>query len=74
MSHSVALVPAPFYAPVRTGTGSLPAFGERDRLLRRLRMPARLPPPPHAEGGLIYGRDGCLVVDGNVGGRVDVYA
>ena len=74
MSYSAALVPAPFYAPVRTDTGSLPAFDKKPRRLRRLPMPERLPPPPHAEGGLIYGQDGCLVADGTVGSRVDVYA
>ncbi len=73
MPHTAALVPAPFYAPVRTDAAPLPTVGERARSPGRLRFSARRPPRVDADDGLIYRRDGCLVGDGSVGRRVNLY-
>ena len=72
MAKSAALVPIPFYAPVRTGTGTLFKFGESSKrpvvLRQQLRTVASEP-----DDGLIYSGGGCLVADLRIGTRVNIY-
>ena len=72
MAESTALVPIPFYPPVRTGTGAFFKFGESSRrpilLERQVR---RIAPEP--DDGLIYSGGGRLVADWRVGTRLNIY-
>lgn len=72
MSESTALVPVPFYPPVRTGTGSFFNFGEQSRrslpLDRAVRTVA-----PRPDGAMAYRRDGLFVDPVRIGTRVNLY-
>jgi hypothetical protein len=73
MSQSAALVPVPFYPPVRTAAGSRRQFGtvpERPLVRTRQRPTAAAEP----DGGAAYNRDGFFIADPWIGTRVDVYA
>lgn len=73
MSESTALVPVPFYPPVRTGAGALFKFGERPgRPLFREHAVRTV--APGTDEGMAYRRDGLLVDDARIGTRVNVYA
>ena len=72
MAESAALVPIPFYAPVRSGTGSLFKFGEspkRPVLLKEQVWTVASEP----DDGLTYSGAGCLVADLRIGTRVNIY-
>jgi hypothetical protein len=72
MADSAALVPIPFYPPVRTGAGTLFKFGESFRrpviLKQQVRTVASEP-----DDGLTYSGGGRLVADMRVGTRVNIY-
>lgn len=72
MADSAALVPIPFYPPVRTGTGALFNFGESSRRPVLLKQQVRTV-APEPEDGLIYGGGGRLVADLRIGTRVNIY-
>ncbi len=72
MAESAALVPIPFYPPVRTGTGSLFTFGESSRHPVCLEQPVRAV-TPEPDDGLIYSGGGRLVADLRIGTRVNIY-
>jgi hypothetical protein len=73
MSESTALVPVPFYPPVRSGAGALFKFGERPgRPLFREQAVRTIASRP--DEGMAYRRDGLLVDDACIGTRVNVYA
>ena len=72
MAESAALVPIPFYPPVRAGTGTLFTFGESSRrpvLLERQVLTVSSEP----DDGLIYSGGGRLVADLWIGTRVNIY-
>jgi hypothetical protein len=72
MSESTALVPIPFYAPVRAGTGSSFKFGETSHgplLLAQGRRIVEAEP----DDGMAYRRDGRFVDDVRIGGIVNIY-
>jgi hypothetical protein len=73
MTESTALVPVPFYPPVRAGTGALFKFGERPGHppLREYAVRTVAPGPGK---GMAYRRDGLFVDDAHIGTRVNVYA
>lgn len=73
MSEPAALVPVPFFAPVRTGTGSLFEFSEnpRPRLIVE-RQERTLASEPDA--GLVYSRGGRYLADMRIGRLVNIYA
>ena len=73
MAESAALVPIPFYPPVRTGTGTLFKFGESFRRPLILKPQVRTV-APELDDGLIYSGGGRLVADWRVGTRVNIYA
>ena len=72
MADSAALVPIPFYPPVRTGTGTRFTFGESFRrpvlLMQQVQAVA-----PEPDDGLMYSGAGRLVVDLRIGTRVNIY-
>ncbi len=72
MTESAALVPVPFYPPVRSGTGTLFTFGESSSgpVLLRQQVPTAAPEP---DDGLIYSGGGRLVADVWIGTRVNIY-
>jgi hypothetical protein len=72
MAKSAALVPIPFYAPVRSVTGTLFKFGESSRrpvLLERQVWTVA----PEPDDVLAYSGEGCLVADWHIGTRVNIY-
>jgi hypothetical protein len=72
MAESVALVPVPFYAPVRTGTSPFFHFGEPSRHLVLLARQA-YPVAPEPDEGLIYSDGGRFTADIRIGTRVNIY-
>jgi hypothetical protein len=72
MAESAALVPVPFYAPVRTGTGTFFKFGETSRNPVLLEPQARTI-APEPDDGLTYSGGGRLVADTWIGTRVNIY-
>jgi len=72
MTESVALVPVPFYPPVRTGTGSFLQFGESSRhpVLLERQAYAVAPEPDEC---LTYSGDGRFIADIRIGTRVNIY-
>ena len=72
MAESAALVPIPFYAPVRTGAGTLFKFGESFRRPVILKQPVRTV-SSEPDDCLIYSGGGRLVADWRVGTRVNIY-
>jgi hypothetical protein len=72
MTESVALVPVPFYAPVRTGTSPFFQFGETSRHLVPLARQAH-PVAPETDDGLTYSGSGCFTADTRIGTRVNIY-
>lgn len=72
MPESAALVPVPFYAPVRVGTGSSFKDGKTYRrpllLEQRVRVIASEP-----DDGLAYHRDGRFITESRIGIRVNLY-
>ncbi len=72
MAESAALVPIPFYPPVRSGAGTLFTFGESSRGPVRLAQPVRTA-SPEPDDGLIYSGGGRLVADLWIGTRVNIY-
>lgn len=72
MAELAALVPVPFYAPVRTGTGPFFKFGEASRQPLPLEGPAwRIASEP--DEGMTYSGDGRFINDTRVGTRVNIY-
>ena len=73
MAEFAALVPVPFYPPVRTGTGSSFNFGETTRrpLLSESRVRILASEP---DEGLAYSRNGHFVADTRIGWLVNIYA
>ena len=72
MAESVTLLPAPFFAPVPTGTGSLLTFGPRVKrplLLKQLTRTSA----PELDEGTAYDRDGRFIADPPIGTRVNIY-
>ena len=72
MAESVALVPVPFYAPVRTGTGSFFQFGEPSRHPVLLERQAHTV-APEPDDGLTYSGGGRFIADTRIGTRVNIY-
>jgi hypothetical protein len=72
MAESVALVPIPFYPPVRTGTGTFFTFGESSSRPVLLEQQVRTA-APEPDDGLIYSGGGRLVADLWIGTRVNIY-
>ena len=72
MAESAALVPIPFYPPVRTGTGTLFKFGESFRRPVILKQQVRTV-SSEPDDGLIYSGGGRLVADWRIGTRVNIY-
>lgn len=72
MPESTALVPVPFYAPVRTGTGAFFIFGELSRRPLLLEQPVGTVSPEPDEGAA-YSRDGSFLADTRIGTRVNIY-
>ncbi|MCB2148819.1 MAG: hypothetical protein KQI81_20230 [Deltaproteobacteria bacterium] len=72
MAESAALVPVPFYAPVRTGTGPFFTFGETSRHPVRLERPVRTI-ASEPDDGLTYSGGGRFVADARIGTRVNIY-
>ena len=72
MSRSTALVPVPFYPPVRTGTGSFFNFGTRSTrpllIEQQVRTVASEP-----DEGMAYNRIGRVVGNPMVGTLVSIY-
>ncbi len=73
MAESVALVPVPFYAPVRTGTSPFFHFGEPSRRLVLLERQAH-PDASEPDEGLTYNSGGRFAADTRIGTRVNIYA
>lgn len=72
MADSAALVPMPFYAPVRTGTGTLFKFGESSGRPLLPTQPVRTV-APEPDDALIYSTSGRLVADSWIGTRLNIY-
>ena len=72
MAESTALVPIPFYPPVRTGTGTLFNFDELSRRPVLLERQARTA-APEPDDVLAYSGEGRLVADWHIGTRVNIY-
>ena len=72
MADSAALVPIPFYPPVRTGAGTLFKFGESFRRPVILKPQARTA-APEPDDVLAYSGEGRLVADWHIGTRVNIY-
>ncbi|MBR9987334.1 MAG: hypothetical protein KFF68_15630 [Desulfosarcina sp.] len=72
MAESAALVPIPFYPPVRTGNGTFFTFGESSRRLALLERQVRTA-APEPDDGLTYSGGGRLVADSWIGTRVNIY-
>jgi hypothetical protein len=72
MAESAALVPVPFYPPIRSGVGTLFTFGESSGgpVPLELQVPTASPEP---DDGLIYSGCGRLVADVWIGTRVNIY-
>jgi hypothetical protein len=75
MSNPAALVPVPFYAPVRTDTGNAGPFfnfsqspGRITRAESRERSAA-----PEMDAGLMYNQRGVCFGDPQVGGIVNIW-
>lgn len=73
MAESAALVPVPFYAPVKTGTGLFSTFGETFRRPVLLDRPVRTI-TPEPDDGLTYSGGGRFVAEARIGTRVNIYA
>jgi hypothetical protein len=73
MADSTALVPIPFYAPVRTGTTTLFKFSESSGRPVPLSQPMRTV-APEPDDALIYSGSGRLVADSWIGTRLNIYA
>lgn len=72
MSQSTALVPIPFYAPVRADTSLSFKFGETSNgrlLLEQGRRTVASGP----DDCMAYRRDGFFVEDTRIGGIVNIY-
>ncbi|WP_319405854.1 hypothetical protein [uncultured Desulfosarcina sp.] len=72
MAESAALVPVPFYAPVRTGTSPFFTFGETSRYPVFIERQARTV-APESDDGLTYSGGGRFVADARIGTRVNIY-
>lgn len=72
MAESAALVPVPFFAPVKTGTGPFFTFGETPGRPVLLDRPVRTI-ASESDGGLTYSGGGRFVSDSRIGTRVNVY-
>ena len=73
MAETAALVTVPFYAPVRTDSGS--SFSYQDPSPHRMALVQRLQPPPFDPvTGAAYGRQGRMIGDRCVGRLVDIFA
>lgn len=72
MADSAALVPIPFYAPVRTGTGTLFKFAESSRRPVLFKQQVRTV-APEPDDCLIYSGGGRLVADLQTGTRINIY-
>ena len=72
MAESTALVPVPFYPPVRTGTGSFFNFGATSTRPLLIEQQARTVVSEPDEG-MAYNRIGCVVGNPMVGTLVSIY-
>ena len=72
MAESAALVPVPFYPPVRSGTDTLFTFGESSGG-PVLFEPPMLTAAPEPDDGQTYSGGGRLVADAWIGTRVNIY-
>jgi len=74
MAESAALVPVPFFPPVRTETGALYNYEDASNPPWPLQVGAQPDAAaPSRKTGTAYARDGSLVFDGTVGTRVNIY-
>lgn len=69
MSESTALVPVPFYAPVRVGSYK---FGERSNGVLLIEQVAR-EVAHEPDDGMAYRRDGRYAGDAHIGRIINVY-
>lgn len=74
MSSSVALLPAPYSPPDRSGSRALVAYRPPARALRRQKLPTRSAEAEPDETGMAYSRKGRLLGDSQLGIWVDLYA
>ena len=74
MAESAALVPVPFFPPVRTDTGALYQYEDAPTPPWPLQDGVRPNAVPSSRAaGTAYARDGLLVFDEPVGTRVNIY-
>ncbi|MBC2710884.1 MAG: hypothetical protein HGJ94_07775 [Desulfosarcina sp.] len=72
MAETAALVPVPFYAPVRTDTGLFFNFGKTPRRPLLIEQQARTV-APEADEGMAYSWDGRFIADRLMGTLVNIY-
>ncbi|BBO77991.1 hypothetical protein DSCW_54080 [Desulfosarcina widdelii] len=74
MAESAALVPVPFFPPVRTDTGAFYKYEDASTPPWPMQGGVKLDAAaPSRATGTAYARDGSLVFDGPVGTRVNIY-
>jgi hypothetical protein len=72
MSESTAMVPIPFYAPVRVDTGLSYQFGERSNGVLLAEQAVRTI-APEPDDGMTYCRDGGFAGDTRIGRIINLY-